>query len=173
MEVSLRLYSLAGAAAVAAGAAAIYISNKRQKTPAQKELERRDRLNLTGRIIDGTVIDVLELPPPPLKKGQAQAGPSQLLVYQYDVAGVQYEASQDVTYLRQYVDLHSCRLGLPASVKYDPQNPGNSIVIHEAWSGLHSGTPLILGIQHMAAEQARQKEKARAEATPAPTQITQ
>ena len=47
-----------------------------------------------------------------------------LLVYSYDVAGVTYEASQDVTHLRQFIDLYSCRLGLPASVRYDPHNPG-------------------------------------------------
>ena len=59
-----------------------------------------------------------------------------LLVYSYDVAGVTYEASQDVTHLRQFIDLYSCRLGLPASVRYDPHNPGDSIVISETWSGL-------------------------------------
>jgi hypothetical protein len=59
-----------------------------------------------------------------------------LLIYTYDVAGVSYEASQDVTHLRQFIDLYSCRLGLPASVKYDPHNPGDSIVISEKWSGL-------------------------------------
>ena len=37
-----------------------------------------------------------------------------LLVYTYDVAGVTYEASQDVTHLRQFIDLYSCRLGLPS-----------------------------------------------------------
>ena len=59
-----------------------------------------------------------------------------MLIYQYDVAGVSYEASQDVTYLRQWINLHSCRLGLPTSVKYDPQNPGNSLVVSENWMGL-------------------------------------
>ncbi len=59
-----------------------------------------------------------------------------LLIYTYDVAGVTYEASQDVTHLRQFIDLYSCRLGLPTSVKYDPHNPGDSIVISETWSGL-------------------------------------
>jgi hypothetical protein len=94
--------------------------------------ERERRLNLTqgGRIIDGTVIDVQEL--------DESAGSPQmiLLIYTYDVAGVTYEASQDVTYLRQFIDLYSCRLGLHASVKYDPHNPGDSIVISEKWSGL-------------------------------------
>ena len=62
--------------------------------------------------------------------------PATLLIFQYDVAGVSYEASQDVTYLRQLINLHSCRLGLPTSVRYDPQNPGNSIVVSEKWMGL-------------------------------------
>src|SRR5580658_4380478 len=62
--------------------------------------------------------------------------PATFLIFQYDVAGVSYEASQDVTYLRQLINLHSCRLGLPTSVRYDPQNPGNSIVVSERWMGL-------------------------------------
>ncbi len=82
-----------------------------------------------GRITDGTVLDVHE------ERGQA-GRVQQLLIYRYDVAGVSYEASQDVTHLRHLVDLHSCRLGLPASVKYDAQNPGNSIVLAEGWTGL-------------------------------------
>ena len=80
-------------------------------------------------ITDGTVIDVNEI----------QIGGSeeiQLLVFRYDVAGVSYEASQDVTTLRHRVDLHSCRSGLMTSIKYDPSNPGNSIVIAEDWTGL-------------------------------------
>jgi hypothetical protein len=52
------------------------------------------------------------------------------------VAGVSYEASQDVTYLRQWINLQSCRLGLHTSVKYDARNPGNSMVIAEGWMGL-------------------------------------
>jgi len=49
---------------------------------------------------------------------------------------VSYEASQDVTYLRQLINLHSCRLGVPTSVRYDPQNPINSMVVSERWVGL-------------------------------------
>ena len=102
---------------------------RRRKTPEQLERERRLRLNAMGRITDGTVLDVHEERSP---DGRAQ----QLLIYRYDVAGVSYEASQDITHLRHLVDLHSCRLGLPASVKYDAQNPGNSIVLAEGWTGL-------------------------------------
>jgi hypothetical protein len=100
-----------------------------RKTPEQLERERRLRLNAMGRITDGTVLDVHE-------ERRARGPVQQLLIYRYDVAGVSYEASQDVTQLRHLVDLHSCRIGLPASVKYDAQNPGNSIVIAEGWTGL-------------------------------------
>lgn len=101
---------------------------RKKKSPAEFERERRRWLNEIGRITDGTVIDVQEL--------GASHNAATMLIYQYDVAGVSYEASQDVTYLRQWINLHSCRLGLPTSVKYDPHNPGNSMVISEAWSGL-------------------------------------
>ena len=86
-------------------------------------------MSRTGRLTIGTALDVQELQ----DENQHLV---QLLIYQYDVAGVSYEASQDITRLRQFIDVHSCRLGLPASVRYDPHNPGNSIVISETWSGL-------------------------------------
>ena len=127
---AIRLYSFAagGLALIAAGMT--LIKKRGRKTPEQYERERRLRITLGGRITDGTVIDVNEVESTPDQPG------AQLVIYQYDVAGVSYECSQDVTALRPYVDLHSCRLGLPASIKYDPQNPGNSIVISEDWSGL-------------------------------------
>jgi hypothetical protein len=127
---SLRLlpYYLGGAAALA-GVAAYAFARMRRKTPEQRETERRIRIAQNGRITDGTVIDVSEL-------DRNGSGTLQLLIYQYDVAGVSYEASQDITHLRPFVDLHTCRIGVPASIKYDPQNPGNSIVVAEGWSGL-------------------------------------
>ena len=108
------------------------IARARRKTPEQLEKLRREYIQENGRITDGTVIDTQEL-----SQGDGEnVSESQLVIYQYDVGGVSYEASQDVTTLRHFVDLHNCRIGLPASVKYDPQNPGNSIVIAENWSGL-------------------------------------
>jgi hypothetical protein len=125
----LRLYSLVlGGTGVALGAYALL----RRKPKSGQELERvrREWLNKIGRITDGTVIDVQEL----ASNGHHRA--TTMLIYKYDVAGVSYEASQDVTYLRQWVNLQSCRLGLPTSVRYDPHNPGNSMVISENWVGL-------------------------------------
>jgi hypothetical protein len=125
---SLRYLPYVAVGAATLGAAIGYWFYSRRKTPQQLEQERRARINATGRITDGTVVNAEEM-----ANGTQTA---QFLIYQYDVGGVSYEASQDVTYLRQWVDLHSCRIGLPASVKYDPVNPGNSIVISEEWSGL-------------------------------------
>ncbi len=122
-------YLLAVAIALLLLAGVALWRRSRRKTAQQLERERRLRLNAMGRITDGTVLDVHE--------ERRERGPiQQLLIYRYDVAGVSYEASQDVTYLRHLLDLHSCRIGLPASVKYDAQNPGNSIVIAEGWTGL-------------------------------------
>jgi hypothetical protein len=117
---------LAGSGAVLAG---YLLLRRKPKTAEDLERERRAWLDRVGRITDGTVIDVHEM-------AGRDHKPSTLLIYQYDVAGVSYEASQDVTYLRQLINLHSCRLGLPTSVRYDPQNPGNSIVVSERWMGL-------------------------------------
>jgi hypothetical protein len=126
--IPLRLYSLIlGASGVML--AAYLLLRRKPKSPEDIERERREWLDQIGRITDGTVIDVQEL-----RSNEHKA--ATLLIFQYDVAGVSYEASQDVTYLRQRINLHSCRLGLPTSVRYDPQNPGNSIVLSEKWMGL-------------------------------------
>ena len=142
--IPLRALSLLLARAAAAAFAVTAWVRSRRKTPEERERERRLWLTSKGRISDGTVTDVRELSlngagdhtsePKPGSPGAPRE--AQLVIYQYDVGGVSYEASQDVTLLRQFIDLHSCRLGLPASIRYDPHNPGNSIVISEYWTGL-------------------------------------
>jgi hypothetical protein len=129
MNETVRLYAFAAVAGAGLLAAGVIWSWLRRKTPEQLERERRLRISENGRITDGAVIDVNEM--------SVNGGDEiQLLVYRYAVGGVSYEASQDVTSLRHRVDLHSCRSGLMTSIKYDPTNPGNSIVIAENWSGL-------------------------------------
>ena len=117
-----------GAAVAVLLAIALWLRSRR-KSPEQRERERRLRISEIGRITDGTVIDVTRME-------MNGGGEAQLLIFRYDVAGVSYEASQDITHLRHLVDLHSCKLGLPVSIRYDPLNPGNSIVISENWTGL-------------------------------------
>jgi len=114
--------------AVAVIAVGAYGLRRSRKTPAQRERERREKVSLIGRLTDGTLLDVRETEEAGLER--------QFLIYSYNVAGVEYECSQEVTDLRPFINLHSCRLGLPASVKYDPHNPGNSVVASETWMGL-------------------------------------
>ena len=116
--------------AICSGGIAYYLL--RRKRPSAEEIERARRLDLvkTGRIIDGTVIDIAEL-------AAEGAQPSiDLIIYKYEIAGVIYECAQDVTVLKNFVDIHACRLDFPCSVRYDPHQPGNSIVVAENWSGL-------------------------------------
>jgi len=134
---SFRLYPVIAFGISAAIVGYALLSRKNKKPAEDIERQRRTELTRGGRIIDGNVIDVLELEEDVTKREAI------LLVYTYDVAGVTYEASQDVTHLRQFIDLYSCRLGLPASVKYDPHNPGDSIVISETWSGLRKPTIIL------------------------------
>jgi hypothetical protein len=126
--IPLRLYTFA-LATIACALGGYALLRRKPRNADEVEKERRAWLNSVGRITDGTVIDVQEIK---LESNR----PATMLIYQYDVAGVSYEASQDVTYLRQWINLHSCRLGLHTSVKYDARNPGNSMVIAEGWMGL-------------------------------------
>jgi len=125
--ISLRVYTLV-LGTVGLAFAGFALLRRKPRKAEDIEHERLVWLNTVGLITDGTVIDVQEI--------ITANRPATMLIYQYDVAGVSYEASQDVTYLRQWINLHSCRLGLPTSVKYDARNPGNSMVIAEGWMGL-------------------------------------
>jgi hypothetical protein len=132
-----RFYPILAFGATAAIIGYALLSRKSKKSAEELEHQRRTELTIGGRIIDGNVIDVLELEDDVTRRQMI------LLIYTFDVAGVIYEASQDVTHLRQFIDLYSCRLGLPASVKYDPHNPSDSIVISETWSGLRKPTIIL------------------------------
>src|SRR5271167_3995867 len=91
---SIRLYPILAFGAVAAVIGYALLARKNKKPEEQIERERRTQLTRGGRIIDGNVIDVLEL------EDDETGRQMILLIYTYDVAGVTYEASQDVTRLR-------------------------------------------------------------------------
>lgn len=59
-----------------------------------------------------------------------------LLHYKYTVGGVTYNATQDVSPLRERLPSDLTSLIGHATMKYAPSNPANSIVICEYWSGL-------------------------------------
>jgi hypothetical protein len=110
----------------------------RRKRPTAEELEqaRRRMLAQTGRVIDGMLLDVREMP---AEDGRILT----MLEYSYRSSGVDYECSQDITTLLHIVDPTLMRAGFPCSVRCQPGSPQNSIVIAEGWSGLRSTLPLF------------------------------
>ena len=119
---------LAVTAAVLVPAALILIRGRRI-TPEERERRRRLAVNAQGRITDAVITDVHTV--------QTPAGAvCHYLHYNYDLAGVGYSAAQDITALLAYIEGDPRRFAGPASVKFLPENPSNSIVICERWSGL-------------------------------------
>ncbi|HET9784062.1 MAG TPA: hypothetical protein VFP94_03775 [Terriglobales bacterium] len=72
--------------------------------------------------------------PAPVEAGP-EAPPT--LVYEYAAHGVTYQASQALYLVPVALDPASWIPGWPVQVKYDPAQPGNSIVVCEHWNGLN------------------------------------
>jgi hypothetical protein len=66
-----------------------------------------------------------------------------MLMFNYRIAGVNYECSQDITGMRDVVDAAEVRGGFPCTARYQPGNPQNSIVVAEGWTGLRKGLPQL------------------------------
>ena len=90
--------------------------------PTPEELEARRRLMVCrdGRTIEGEITDA----------------DSERLYYNYSVRGVEYAATQEITALLDFLPCEPCRVVGEVSVKYLRDNPANSIVVSEQWSGL-------------------------------------
>jgi hypothetical protein len=112
----------------------------RRVSPAEMERRRRTALASMGRIIDGVIVDA-----PLYHQDEVAEGAAALIAFKYRIAGVVYECTQDVTTLQ--TEIEDFRIDLPVSIKYDPRNPANSIVVAESWSGLRTGaeTPRFTG----------------------------
>ena len=111
-----------GALLVVAGAMGFRAWRASRVTPEERERRRRALLVSIGKMGDATLTEVRE----------------QFLFYAYLVRGVEYTASQDVSALRAQVPMDLSSVNA-VSVRYDPRNPANSIVVAEEWSGLHLG----------------------------------
>ena len=103
----------------------------RLRRPSAEELERRRREKLvsSGRITDGHLLDARSL-----AGEESVAEAPEVLVYSYRCAGVTYNCAQDVSLLPELVKGY--RIDQPLQVRYEPQNPGNSIIVAQNWSGL-------------------------------------
>ncbi len=127
----------AGAASIGVLAAvAAYLALRKRPTAEEQERARRQFLVQSGRLVDGMLLDVYEV--------EADDGRSlTMLLLNYRIGGVDYECSQDITDLREVVDTAQVRAGFPCTVRYQPGNPQNSIVIAEGWTGLRAGLPQL------------------------------
>jgi hypothetical protein len=113
---------------VVVGALWWYIVSRR---PSSEEIERRRReaLALNGRITDGVILDARTL------ANEDSISPTpEVLVYSYSLAGLTYNCAQDVSALPNQI--MGFRIDQPVQVRYDPRNPGNSIIVSETWTGL-------------------------------------
>lgn len=134
-EIVAGLTSIAGL-----GAAALWLVFRKRPTADELERARRRFLVQSGRLVDGMLLDICEVESPPIAK--AEAGRTlTMLVFSYRIAGVDYECSQDITSLSEIVNASQVRAGFPCTVRYQPGNPQNSIVVAEEWSGLRAGLP--------------------------------
>ena len=104
---------------VAAGAFVIF---QRRNTPERRELKRRFYVNTQGRLGDAFLLEAS----------------TDSIIYEYDVNGVNYNASQDVQLLSAYLPEQPDRLIGPVNIKYMTRNPANSIVVCEHWSGIRA-----------------------------------
>jgi hypothetical protein len=93
-------------------------------TPEERERRRRAVLVAGGKMGDATLLEL---------RGD-------MLFYSYNVRGVEYTACQDIGPLKAMLPAE-ISTGGPVSVKYDPRNPANSIVMAEEWSGLRVSKP--------------------------------
>jgi hypothetical protein len=115
-----------------------YVLTRTKPSADEVERLRRENLALNGRITDGSITETEWLTSPQPNSATTTGTPA-VLVYRYVIAGVTYECAQDVTPLLEYV--HHVRVDLPVQVRFDPRNPGNSIVVSEGWSGLRLELP--------------------------------
>ncbi len=143
------LLGVAGGAVLAASSA-LYWLRRHPPDPDEIERKRRSHVNQVGRIVEGQVVEIFETPSPQAQTGTpwlfsrrspsitpAANGGRKLVCYSYSISGVTYQTAQDVTGLEERACLDRLVVGQPASVKYDPANPTNSILVADDWSGLH------------------------------------
>jgi hypothetical protein len=129
------------AIAVLGGVALWLIFHKR---PTAEELERARRhfLVQSGRLVDGMFLDIYDIETP-IKSKARPTRTLTMLLYSYRIGGVDYECSQDITDMPGVVDAAQVRAGFPCTVRYQPGNPQNSIVVAENWTGMRAGLPVL------------------------------
>ncbi len=89
-----------------------------RRKKVEDEATRRSRLLLTGRITDGTILDITS----------DSSGEVTEIFFTYNISGVDYEASEKLS-PEQRGRQHDYAPGASITVRYDPRRPGNSVVV--------------------------------------------
>jgi hypothetical protein len=144
-----RFWATAGAAVGVVGGTVVMASRWMRRLPEPEELERQRRayVNQVGRVVDGLIVELIEVAAPsePRQSTRGRAatenndsdqGHRRLVGYSYSISGVSYETAQDITGLEHRACLERLAAGQAASIKYDPANPSNSILVADDWTGL-------------------------------------
>lgn len=111
---------LIGAAGAILALSAAYFLFRRGPDDAERERRRLRALSIAGRITGGEIGEV---------RGH-------LVYYSYEVAGVGYDAAQDLSAFPSLSGSMLATLSGPVTIRYNRTNPGNSMVYCDSWSGL-------------------------------------
>jgi hypothetical protein len=116
---SLAVPAVIGVVAASAGVWLLVRAVRWRRNPAERERRRRIHVHVNGRTTEVLIY----------------RGTETDLHYRYQISGVAYDTSQDITALRPQLPREPEKLIGSALAKYDPRNPYNSIVVCEHWSG--------------------------------------
>lgn len=119
MRPSEELALLGGVAAVVLSTAIVVVV-RRRKSPLERERLRRLAVNRLGRMGDAMITEASD----------------EIVYYRYRIRGVEYAASQDISTLRDQINVDPETLIGPVGLKFMSKNPFNSIVVCEEWSGI-------------------------------------
>lgn len=102
--------------------ALLYRQVRVRRDPIRRERRRRQEVYLTGRLVEGMVLDLDD----------------SCVHYCYTVNSVPYSTAQDFSTLEQYLPADRNSMIGEVRVKFAHNNPANSIVICEFWSGFRA-----------------------------------
>ena len=133
-----QIWALNAASLAVVGGAFLSKLLGRSPDPDEIERQRRAYLNQIGRIVEGQITDLVEVAEDKARRKSTKEvnGRRKMVCYSYSISGVSYETAQDITSLEGRAGMERMITGLPTSIKYDPSNPSNSILIADDWSGL-------------------------------------
>ena len=120
MSAGTQIAVLIGVAVALVALAIFVVLRVVRGSPEKRERKRRLAVHRQGRLGDALITEAT----------------GETLYYSYSIRGVQYAASQDITSLRERLPPEPERLIGVASLKYAPNNPANSILVCEEWSGI-------------------------------------